>query len=320
MTTTDIINLDTTTTSIPALPPVDESRFTVHNGVVIPTQTGRVSQRSSYGSHRVTHVADERGLDRDTLRQYVGSVFAETPQPGRTTDRYRFSSSATVLDQLQAAGWRVTYAGQNRVRKADRNGYQRHLLRLAHPDAPVTADGDRPEILYSNSHDATTVERLDLGFFRAVCANGIVVGSAAFGSITLPHRASLRDVNVADYAGQLLGRVPQLVSAIDTFRGTTLSPERQLEFAQRAFLLRWENDSTAPVHPESLLVSRRHADADASLWTAFNRVQENLIRGGIEDGRRTGSGRARSVRRITSVAETVAVNRQLWDLAESFAN
>jgi hypothetical protein len=71
------------------------------------------------------------------------------------------------------------------------------------------------------------------------------------------------------------------------------------------------------VEAERLLRPRRHADNKADLWTAFNRVQENIIKGGVS-GRST-TGRRLSTRAIGGVTENVKLNRALWTLADGRA-
>lgn len=58
---------------------------------------------------------------------------------------------------------------------------------------------------------------------------------------------------------------------------------------------------------------RRPEDASATLWSALNRVQESLVRGGLT--RRTASGRLTRMRRITATREDLQLNSRLWDLA-----
>jgi hypothetical protein len=49
------------------------------------------------------------------------------------------------------------------------------------------------------------------------------------------------------------------------------------------------------------------------LWSTLNKVQENLLRGGMS--RRSVNGRLTRTRRITSIREDVRLNGRLWDLA-----
>jgi hypothetical protein len=72
-----------------------------------------------------------------------------------------------------------------------------------------------------------------------------------------------------------------------------------------------------------LLVPRRAADTQNDLHTVFNRVQENVIRGGISYTRQ-GLQRPlptvhRSTRSVRSVDGDVRLNRALWTLAEEMA-
>ena len=67
------------------------------------------------------------------------------------------------------------------------------------------------------------------------------------------------------------------------------------------------------MEPSRLLTCRRPEDVGDDLWSVMNRVQENLLRGGIS--RRSASGRLTRTRRITSIREDVRLNGRLWDLA-----
>ena len=92
-----------------------------------------------------------------------------------------------------------------------------------------------------------------------------------------------------------------------------LFKDEQYEFADRALALRFEDAALAGMQPSALLAGRRVDDAGADLWSVLNRVQENLMRGGLS--RRSASGRLTRTRRISSIREDVRINSGLWDLA-----
>ena len=50
----------------------------------------------------------------------------------------------------------------------------------------------------------------------------------------------------------------------------------------------------------------------------FNRVQENLIRGGLQGVNRNGN--CTTTRAISSIPESLRLNRALWNLAHARAN
>jgi hypothetical protein len=53
------------------------------------------------------------------------------------------------------------------------------------------------------------------------------------------------------------------------------------------------------------------------LWSTFNRVQENTIRGGVEGLSR--SGRSATSRPLSDITRSVDYNQQLWSLADEVA-
>ena len=56
---------------------------------------------------------------------------------------------------------------------------------------------------------------------------------------------------------------------------------------------------------------------DRILWTTFNVVQENVIRGGIRG--RTEKGSLTRTREVTGIDGDIKLNQALWKLAEEFA-
>src|SRR3989344_936433 len=59
---------------------------------------------------------------------------------------------------------------------------------------------------------------------------------------------------------------------------------------------------------------RRRDDDRPDLWSAYNRVQENLTQGGLHE--RTATGRRHSTRPLQGIDQNVKINRALWMLAE----
>ena len=90
----------------------------------------------------------------------------------------------------------------------------------------------------------------------------------------------------------------------------------QNAFARAAALLRFEptEGQALPVTPEQVNRARRMDDRAPDLWTTFNRVQENVVRGGLRS--RNANGARQSTRAVTGIDQDVKLNRALWTLAE----
>ena len=117
-------------------------------------------------------------------------------------------------------------------------------------------------------------------------------------------------------------RVLEDFEAVDAstadMKALTLNDGEQRAFATAALELRYgertEGQPPAPVSAEQLIEARRTEDLGHSLWTTFQRVQENAMRGG-QSGRST-QGRRMHTRAVGSIDRSVNLNRALWVLAE----
>lgn len=104
--------------------------------------------------------------------------------------------------------------------------------------------------------------------------------------------------------------------------GLQLQPPEEIAFATAALALRFGERGIeetgghrpAPVTAEQQIEARRPEDIGHSLWTTFQRVQENVIRGG-QPGRSV-QGRRLQTRPVGSIDRGVSLNRALWMLAE----
>lgn len=67
---------------------------------------------------------------------------------------------------------------------------------------------------------------------------------------------------------------------------------------------------------ESQILSPRHwKDESNDLWTTYQRIQENLIKGGLPG--RTNKGGRTHTRAVKGIDGDVKLNRALWVMAEN---
>jgi hypothetical protein len=159
---------------------------------------------------------------------------------------------------------------------------------------------------------------LQVGIFRRLCTNGLVVSDESFEAIRFRH-AGLKAEEVVEASFRILEYVPKLGALIERLRNRMLNDAEALDFATQALLLRYDNPDEAPVEPRALLSIRRPEDQPNDLWTTFNRVQENLVRGGISDAKRDRRGHIRSVRSLRGIDSKVSLSKGLWNLAEQLS-
>lgn len=249
-------------------------------------------------------------LDNAALRRFAPSVFADSPYHAMS-DRYGFIPTATVVDALRSEGWFPVQAREQRVRLEDKRGFTRHVVRLRRDGLSLDKVGDTiPEIVLLNSHDGTSAYQMHAGLFRLVCSNGLVVADTTFGKISIRHSGDVVG-RVIEGTAEIVQDLPRLSESVREMQAIDLRPEERRAFANAALGLR---DSALPVEPEQALRPRRYADNASDLWTTFNVVQENVIRGGLRS--RTSTGRRTHTRAIGSIQEDTRLNKALWQLAE----
>jgi hypothetical protein len=255
--------------------------------------------------------AFQEALSLDAIRRTAPAVFAQAAHEC-TTARYTFIPTERVLLGLMGAGFVPVRANQTKSRHTGREQHARHVVRLRRRFETIQLKDSVPEIVFLNSHDGTSAYQLRLGLFRAVCTNGLIVSRAALPAFYVAHRGDIVEEVVAA-ALRLSEQFEALAASIDRMEQRVLESAEQLRFAERALALRYPEPACSGMQPSQLLLCRREQDDGADLWRVYNRVQENLLRGGLS--RRSATGRLTRTRRITSIREDVRINGALWDAA-----
>ncbi|RZI67946.1 MAG: DUF945 domain-containing protein [Pseudomonas sp.] len=247
----------------------------------------------------------------DQLRQVAPSIFAEAAHDSRSA-RYTYIPTSTILDGLRKEGFQPFAVTQTRVRDEGKRDFTKHMLRLRH--ASQIADTEANEIILLNSHDGTSSYQMLAGMFRFVCSNGLVCGNAV-SDVRVPHKGQIMD-NVIEGAYDVLDGFGLVRELRDDMRAISLQPAEAEIFARTALTLKYEPDPVkpAPVTESQILAPRRSADTGTDLWTTFNRVQENLVRGGLPA--RNAAGRRTRTREVQGIDQSVKINRALWLLAD----
>lgn len=259
-------------------------------------------------------------IDSSTLQRITPSVFAQHAKAD-VSDRYSFLPTSHVVDGLRAAGWAPVWATEQRVRTAERRGFQKHMLRFRRFDDLALTSPDVgavfPELVLVNSHDRSSAYQLHAGLFRLVCSNGMIVADTTFDRISVKH-INFNPQDVIEASFKILNAVPDLINNVNEMRAIELSDSERVAFAESALIVKFDDIDAAPMRAEKLLAPRRYEDNKKDLWTTLNAVQENIVRGGIRDRMKVNE-QGQSFRRTTaikSIDENVKVNKALWHLAE----
>jgi hypothetical protein len=260
-------------------------------------------------------------LTLDQIRTVAPSAFAERPWDA-VSARYAFVPTSAVIERMIQNGFQPYAVTQSRSRIEGKREFTKHMIRFRSPNVNVTKVGDVfPEIVMINSHDRTSSYQLMAGLFRLVCSNGAVVDDGAVQRISVQHTGNIVE-EVLRGSIEIVDHMPKVIDAVARWQQHQLSAAEQQIFAEEALAYRFsdsEGNVKTAIKPQQLLASRRYADDKNDLWSVFNRVQENVIRGGVDAGRDPETQRRRVSRAVKGIDQDVKLNRALWSLSEKMA-
>lgn len=254
-------------------------------------------------------------------------IEATSGMPG-LKDTYGHVNTRDVLNVFEAKGWAVSTVSVLNPRKPERDGFQRHLIRLENPAFPSIPglSGDnasKPQLCLLNSHDGTTAFRIFLGALRLACLNGIITGTA------LRDFKAVHSKNVLNRLGdgiEYLGQnMHSLFAQVQTLQNIQLNASQVQALAYELYNARLSGvgkvlsvNYTVPVI--------RYQDNASDAFTVLNRIQEVLIRGGIDyvyqrdtkdvSGNVIGTQTVHSTtKRLASIQAQIKLNRLAYDSA-----
>lgn len=259
-------------------------------------------------------MTSDTGLALDTLAEAFPVIDATTAHSSRT-DKFRVVPTAEVLTMLSEHGYRVTDFIQSRARTQDRRETSRHMFRLRHVDDIGRPRDHVAEIVGVNALDGSSSFRFYGGVIRFVCFNGMVTGNF-FGTAHVRHIGNDVLENVFSAVNNIAKCMPDVIENVSRYDAITVDRETTDRMLKKALAIRFtEPQREKMVTMPNLGTIRRNDDERPTLWNVFNRIQENVIKGGpryvIKD--KYGHQRRSSMREVKAVADNVRINSQLWD-------
>jgi len=257
--------------------------------------------------------------DQQILAQ-APSVFATAPHH-EVSDRYGFMPTIDVVNALRSEGWMPVDATQKNVRDKSKRELTTHLLRFRRVDSNISVGDSVVELILKNAHDRSSAFVLHAGIFRMACANGIVIADSTFSKLSVRHGKNI----VKDIIGgshEIIRDVPMICDHVEGMQETELTGEERAIFARTAYSFAHGQPDEKNLTSDASIVNqmlhpKRHTDGGKDLWTTFNVIQENIIRGGVRTAKINAKGRvARSTKRaVKSIDKNIKLNKALWEMA-----
>ena len=258
-------------------------------------------------------------LNREAIEQAAPQVYTDHPYD-KTSKKYTFIPTYQIIDDMKSLGWEVCQAVAMKSGDDVQSKYGKHMVKFFNPSIFIS-DGNGgveayPQILIMNNHRGWGRFKFEIGVFRMVCSNGLVVKDKDMGSFVMRHLGYSFD-ELKKLVTDAVAALPGIVQKINVLSEKKMTAKEQSEFAKKALQVRMgEERECTDEEVRQILQSNRKEDDGNTLWKVFNRVQEHLVKGGFETT--TANGGARKVRKITNMLKDLELNQKLWALTEQY--
>lgn len=259
-----------------------------------------------------------KALSREDLRRLAPQVFNHQVS-SKLTDKYVHIPTDTIVDDMEKLGWLPYQVKTVKARKSS-GEMGKHLIQFFNPEIVINDENGNkdmyPNIVCLNSHDGSTAVRFEMGVFRLVCENGLMIKSQDFGGFKMRHMGyNFEDLRI--HIKTLVEQLPTVVANLNKFSQIILTKDQQTEFAIKAVEARFGEEKQLSVNEiENLLQAERKEDEGETLWITLNKVQEKLTSGGF--GYLNAKGKLRKARAVKNFTQDIQMNLKLWELAETY--
>ena len=256
-------------------------------------------------------------LSNEQIASLAPAVMSTEHKAG-LSEHYTHIPTIQVVEDMRKLGWEPVQAVGVKARKGGNSSIKKHLVKFRNEGVYMADENGNVdsyiEVLLTNSHDGSSTFRFEIGIFRLVCSNGLVVKDHDLGELKIRHMGydfeTLRSL-----INTMVEKLPDVVGRINKFADSTISDELAAEFALKAAQLRF-GDNLKHLDPNMLLLIERQEDANNSMWAVLNRVQEKLVNGGFYY--QNEKGKSRKARNIKTFTQDIDFNSKLWELADEY--
>jgi hypothetical protein len=247
------------------------------------------------------------------------SVFSDHKSPIRG-EGYSLVHTPDLIKAFEESGLTAVWAKQRISRTEEKRQYARHVIRFRRTKALMMLGELYPEVVLINAHDGSSSVNLMAGMFRTVCENGLIVATANYGHETIRHSRKTAAVDAVEAAHRMIECAETSETIVRKMMQTELNREQCLQMAEIAHKVRFgskETELSKAYDPSLFLVSRRRVDKVNSLWNVFNRIQENVMKGGNEVHLVNSTRRRKLVKlqEISGISQSMDMNKGLWGAA-----
>ena len=168
----------------------------------------------------------------------------------------------------------------SKVRKAEKENKQKHVIMLEPEDGKMP-EGTLRLILF-NSLDSSSAIKIYLGYFRDVCENNCIWGNDIMEPIRIKHTFQGWKDTIAKVANKYQSAKYRTEQTIDEMMNTYLSYGDQGRLVESVADIINKDITGRIIDPMQLNIAHRFEDQGKDAWHVYQRIQYNVMNGGIE--------------------------------------
>jgi hypothetical protein len=253
-------------------------------------------------------------------------IVSQTQAYGDVSKRYIPIATNNVLEVMRerAGSLKITGFNNANVRKKEKDGFQRHAMMVEFENAEMI-DGTKMNMILFNSNDRSTSLKIFMGSLRAACSNQCVWGDQIAEPVSIRHTNKDWKESIYTLMDAYEETQKQTQSMIENMINRYVSYGDIGRLTERvAEELVNPNITGHVLDPMQFNNAHRKDDIGKDLWHTYQRIQYNLIQGGINrivdktDDQGMLFETMSKTHKITDISKSIELNRKLHEMAMEY--
>lgn len=239
------------------------------------------------------------------------------------SEKYQHGNSLDLIAKIESQGFTLIDTSYAKVRNKNKSGFQKHVMIFEHETQGFIDDHNRVRLLVTNSHDRSSSLVFNVGVYRTVCSNGLVVGDTYF-ERRIKHIGTDFNVLVETGLEDMLERFRIVADKVKVMQSIRLSDNQVKELTYRVALKRLEKVEGLQTFNVDYATPQREEDKGNTLYNVFNRAQEVALKGGLAyrtmkvDEDNVIAFKNGTTRAVKEIDASKKLNKFIWEIAESY--
>lgn len=266
-----------------------------------------------------------KSMTNEEILKVAPRCFCKVPTNPNVSNKYVLASTEQVIEDMRNLSWVPVEASQPRQRRANSvNSY--HSVTFRNNNIAIyKVDEDCqkqieyiPQLVLTNSHDGFNRFHFYIGLHKVENGQQIIMQTDSMGSFSIRHiHYSFSELQ--SIVNDAVQSVPDQIEVMKKMQNRVLTQQEKRQLALAAIRYRKHNpdfEVSDALLDEMLEPAEQSIANQTNLWNIFSTIHEKIMTGNffVENKK----GKLRKCRKINSVANSIYLNRMMFNEAAKF--